>query len=177
VQTKQKKLDQTLTGDDILASIGFQKRAAAVPVSGCLTAIPSWITRIFSHTRCTADQLKKQDPLPCMMHRRAIRLIVESSGSAGAARRCVEMPIEGKPLPRFKGPRTTVPAQDRAFCDGLEIQIPSIWKPAKVLRINTESGRIHVTEPEPSWQPRCQALAKPGFCSQTGNSSMSISTS
>lgn len=138
-QTKQ-KLDQSLTGDDMLAAIDFQKRAVQflfVDADG-YTFMDN---EDFSQYSLSPEQLEEQIPYLHDGINGLYGLIVEGNLVGVELPAVVEMPIEETP-PAIKGSSASARTKTARFASGLEIQIPEYLETGEVVRINTESGKF-----------------------------------
>lgn len=138
-QTKQ-KLDQSLTGDDFLAPIDFQKRAI-----GFLYADADGYTFMdnedYAQFTLSAEQLEEQLPYLHEGIQGLYGLLVEGALVGVELPAVVEMPIEETP-PAIKGSSASARTKTARFVTGLEIQIPEYLETGEVVRINTESGKF-----------------------------------
>ncbi|KAA0692451.1 elongation factor P-like protein YeiP [Halopseudomonas laoshanensis] len=139
VQTKQ-KLDQSLTGDDMLASIDFQKRAVQFLYLDA-DGYTFMDNEDFSQYTLTADQLEDQIPYLHDGIAGLYGLIVEGNLVGVELPAVVEMPIEETP-PAIKGSSASARTKTARFATGLEIQIPEYLETGETLRINTETGKF-----------------------------------
>lgn len=139
VQTKQ-KLDQSLTGDDVLAPIDFQKRAVQFLYldSDGYTFMDN---EDYAQYTLSADQLEDQLPYLCDGIQGLFGLIVEGNLVGVELPAVVEMPIEETP-PAIKGSSASARTKTARFATGLEIQIPEYLETGEVVRINTDSGKF-----------------------------------
>lgn len=138
-QTKQ-KLDQSLTGDDFLAPIDFQKRAIQFLFADA-DGYTFMDSEDYAQFTLNADQL--EDELPYMHDgvQGLYGLLVEGTLVGVELPAVVEMPIEETP-PAIKGSSASARTKTARFATGLEIQIPEYLETGEVVRINTESGKF-----------------------------------
>lgn len=139
VQTKQ-KLDQSLTGDDVLAPIDFQKRAIQFLYQDA-EGYTFMDTEDFSQFTLSAEQIEDQIKYIYDGVAGLYGLIVEGNLVGVELPAVVEMPIEETP-PAIKGSSASARTKTARFATGLEIQIPEYLETGEVVRINTESGKF-----------------------------------
>lgn len=139
VQTKQ-KLDQSLTGDDVLAPIDFQKRAIQFLYQDA-EGYTFMDTEDFSQFTLSAEQIEDQIKYISDGVAGLYGLIVEGNLVGVELPAVVEMPIEETP-PAIKGSSASARTKTARFATGLEIQIPEYLETGEVVRINTESGKF-----------------------------------
>ncbi|HDZ55989.1 MAG TPA: elongation factor P-like protein YeiP [Pseudomonas xinjiangensis] len=139
VQTKQ-KLDQSLTGDDVLASIDFQKRAVQFLYQDA-DGYTFMDNEDFSQYTLGDEQLEEQIPYLSEGIQGLFGLIVEGNLVGVELPAVVEMPIEETP-PAIKGSSASARTKTARFASGLEIQIPEYLETGEVVRIHTDTGKF-----------------------------------
>jgi elongation factor P len=139
VQTKQ-KLDQSLTGDDMLAPIDFQKRAMQFLYQDA-DGYTFMDNEDFAQFTLSVDQIEEQIEYIYDGVVGLYGLIVEGNLVGVELPAVVEMPIEETP-PAVKGSSASARTKTARFATGLEIQIPEYLETGEVVRINTESGKF-----------------------------------
>ena len=139
VQTKQ-KLDQSLTGDDMLAPIDFQKPAIQFLYQD-MDGYTFMDNEDFAQFTLSADQIEDQIEYIHDGVTGLYGLIVEGNLVGVELPAVVEMPIEETP-PAIKGSSASARTKTARFATGLEIQIPEYLETGEVVRINTESGKF-----------------------------------
>ncbi|WP_339843712.1 elongation factor P-like protein YeiP [uncultured Halopseudomonas sp.] len=139
VQTKQ-KLDQSLTGDDMLAPIDFQKRAIQYLYQDA-DGYTFMDNEDFAQFTLNAEQIEDQIDYIYDGVDGLYGLIVEGNLVGVELPAVVEMPIEETP-PAIKGSSASARTKTARFATGLEIQIPEYLETGEVVRINTESGKF-----------------------------------
>ena len=134
VQTKQ-KLDQSLTGDDMLAPIAIQF------LYQDMDGYTFMDNEDFAQFTLSADQIEDQIEYIHDGVAGLYGLIVEGNLVGVELPAVVEMPIEETP-PAIKGSSASARTKTARFATGLEIQIPEYLETGEVVRINTESGKF-----------------------------------
>src|SRR5690606_6423789 len=139
VQTKQ-KLDQSLTGDDFLTPIDFQKRAVQYLYQDA-DGYAFMDNEDFTQFTLSAGALEEQIPYLHDGIQGLYGLVVEGNLVGVELPAVVEMAIEETP-PAIKGSSASARTKTARFASGLEIQIPEYLETGEVVRINTESGKF-----------------------------------
>ncbi|MFT6429282.1 MAG: elongation factor P [Halopseudomonas sp.] len=139
VQTKQ-KLDQSLTGDDMLAPIDFQKRAMQFLYQDA-DGYTFMDNEDYAQFTLSVDQIEEQIEYIYDGVSGLYGLVVEGNLVGVELPAVVEMPIEETP-PAVKGSSASARTKTARFATGLEIQIPEYLETGEVVRINTESGKF-----------------------------------
>ena len=139
VQTKQ-KLDLSLTGDEVLAPIDFQKRQMQFLYQDA-DGYTFMDNEDFSQFTLSAEQLEEQIPYLYDGIAGLYGLVVEGNLVGVELPAVVEMPIEETP-PAIKGSSASARSKTARFASGLEIQIPEYLETGEVVRINTETGKF-----------------------------------
>ncbi|PKM31337.1 MAG: elongation factor P-like protein YeiP [Gammaproteobacteria bacterium HGW-Gammaproteobacteria-11] len=139
VQTKQ-KLDLSLTGDEVLAPIDFQKRQMQFLYQDA-DGYTFMDNEDFSQFTLSAEQLDEQIPYLYDGIVGLYGLVVEGNLVGVELPAVVEMPIEETP-PAIKGSSASARSKTARFASGLEIQIPEYLETGEVVRINTETGKF-----------------------------------
>ncbi|AQZ93463.1 elongation factor P-like protein YeiP [Halopseudomonas phragmitis] len=139
VQTKQ-KVDQSLTGDDFLTPVDFQKRPVAFLYQDA-DGYTFMDNEDFAQFTLSAEQLEEQLPYLYESIEGLYGLLVEGNLVGVELPAVVEMPIEDTP-PAIKGSSASARTKTARFATGLEIQIPEYLETGEVVRINTESGKF-----------------------------------
>ncbi|MEH6387049.1 elongation factor P-like protein EfpL [Pseudomonas profundi] len=139
VQTKQ-KLDQSLTGDDMLAAIDFQKRAVQLLYQDA-DGYTFMDNEDFSQYTLNPEQIEEQIPYLAEGIQGLFGLIVEGNMVGVELPAVVEMPIEETP-PAIKGASASARTKTARFATGLEIQIPEYLATGEIVRINTDTGKF-----------------------------------
>lgn len=138
-QTKQ-KLDQTLTGDDFLAPVDFQKRAMQLLFQDS-DGYTFMDNEDYSQFTLNPDAIEEQMPYLYDGIQGVYGLIVEGNLVGIELPAVVEMPIAETP-PAIKGSSASARTKTARFISGLELQIPEYLETGEVVRINTETGKF-----------------------------------
>ena len=138
VQTGQ-KLEQSLTGDDMLTPIDFQKRAIQFLYQDA-DGYTFMDNEDFAQFTLSAEVLAEQIPYLYDGIAGLYGLVVEGNLIGVELPSVVEMPIIETP-PAIKGSSASARTKTARFVTGLEIQIPEYLETGEVLRINTETGK------------------------------------
>lgn len=139
VQTKQ-KLDQSLTGDDFLTPIDFQKRAIQFLYQDA-EGYTFMDNEDFAQFTLSAEQIEEQLPYLHDGIQGLYGLVVEGNLVGVELPAVVEMPIQETP-PAIKGSSASARSKTATFASGLEIQIPEYLETGEVVRINTDTGKF-----------------------------------
>ena len=139
VQTKQ-KVDQSLTGDDQLTLVDFQKRSVNFLYQDA-DGYTFMDNEDYSQFTLGAEQLEEQLPYMHEGIQGLYGLLVEGNLVGVELPASVEMPIEETP-PAIKGSSASARTKTARFATGLEIQIPEYLETGEVVRINTETGKF-----------------------------------
>tara|TARA_R110000764_G_scaffold61741_4_gene131582 strand:+ start:19847 stop:20413 length:567 start_codon:yes stop_codon:yes gene_type:complete len=139
VQTKQ-KLDQSLTGDDMLSPIDFQKRQMQFLFQDT-DGYTFMDNEDFAQFTLNPDQLESEIDYIFDGIEGLYGLVVEGNLVGIELPAVVEMAIEETP-PAIKGSSASARTKTARFATGLEIQIPEYLETGEVVRINTESGKF-----------------------------------
>ena len=139
VQSKQ-KLDQSLTGDDFLTPMDFQKRAIQFLYQDS-EGFTFMDNEDFSQFTLNANQIEEQLPYLHDGIQGLYGLVVEGNLVGIELPAVVEMPIAETP-PAIKGSSASARTKTARFASGLEIQIPEYLETGEVVRINTDSGKF-----------------------------------
>lgn len=139
VQTKQ-KLDQSLTGDDFLTPIDFQKRAIQFLYQDA-EGYTFMDNEDFAQFTLSAEQIEEQLPYLHDGIQGLYGLVVEGNLVGVELPAVVEMPIQETP-PAIKGSSASARTKTATFASGLEIQIPEYLETGEVVRINTDTGKF-----------------------------------
>ncbi|MCL5043155.1 MAG: elongation factor P-like protein YeiP [Gammaproteobacteria bacterium] len=139
VQTKQ-KLDQSLTGDDFLTPIDFQKRAIQFLYQDA-EGYTFMDNEDFAQFTLSAGQIEEQLPYLHDGIQGLYGLVVEGNLVGVELPAVVEMPIQETP-PAIKGSSASARTKTATFASGLEIQIPEYLETGEVVRINTDTGKF-----------------------------------
>lgn len=139
VQTKQ-KLDQSLTGDDFLTPIDFQKRAIQFLYQDA-EGYTFMDNEDFAQFTLSAEQIEEQLPYLHDGIQGLYGLVVEGNLVGIELPAVVEMPIQETP-PAIKGSSASARTKTATFASGLEIQIPEYLETGEVVRINTDTGKF-----------------------------------
>ncbi|HDY97992.1 MAG TPA: elongation factor P-like protein YeiP [Pseudomonas sabulinigri] len=139
VQTKQ-KLDQSLTGDDMLSPIDFQKRQMQFLFQDA-DGYTFMDNEDFAQFTLNPDQLESEIDYIFDGIEGLYGLVVEGNLVGIELPAVVEMAIEETP-PAIKGSSASARTKTARFATGLEIQIPEYLETGEVVRINTESGKF-----------------------------------
>ena len=139
VQTKQ-KLDQSLTGDDFLTPIDFQKRAVQFLYLDA-DGYTFMDNEDYSQFTLNEDALEEQIPYLHDGIQGVYGLIVEGNLVGVELPAVVEMAIEETP-PAIKGSSASARTKTARFASGLEIQIPEYLETGEVVRVHTETGKF-----------------------------------
>ncbi len=139
VQTKQ-KLDQSLTGDDFLTPIDFQKRAIQFLYQDS-EGFTFMDNEDFAQFTLSAEQIEDQLPYLHDGIQGLYGLVVEGNLVGIELPAVVEMPILETP-PAIKGSSASARTKTATFASGLEIQIPEYLETGEVVRINTDTGKF-----------------------------------
>ncbi|NLY57298.1 MAG: elongation factor P-like protein YeiP [Gammaproteobacteria bacterium] len=138
VQSGQ-KLEQSLTGDDMLATIDFQKRAIQFLYQDA-DGYTFMDNEDFSQFTLNPSALEEQIPYLYDGIQGLYGLVVEGNLIGVELPAVVEMAIAETP-PAIKGSSASARTKTAHFASGLEIQIPEYLETGEVVRINTESGK------------------------------------
>src|SRR5690554_6015260 len=138
VQTGQ-KLEQSLTGDDVLTPIDFQKRAIQFLYQDA-DGYTFMDNEDFTQFTLSPDALEDQIPYLYDGIQGLYGLVVEGNLIGVELPAVVEMPIAETP-PAIKGSSASARTKTARFASGLEIQIPEYLETGEVVRINTETGK------------------------------------
>ncbi|TVP90465.1 MAG: elongation factor P-like protein YeiP [Pseudomonadaceae bacterium] len=139
VQTKQ-KLDQSLTGDDFLTPIDFQKRAIQFLYQDA-EGYTFMDNEDFAQFTLSEEQIEEQLPYLHDGIEGLYGLVVEGNLVGVELPAVVEMPILETP-PAIKGSSASARTKTATFASGLEIQIPEYLETGEVVRINTDTGKF-----------------------------------
>lgn len=139
VQTKQ-KLDQSLTGDDFLTPIDFQKRAIQFLYQDA-DGYTFMDNEDYSQFTLSPGAVEEQvaylyDGIPGLYG-----LLVEGNLVGIELPAVVEMPIAETP-PAIKGSSASARTKTARFASGLELQVPEYLETGEVVRIHTETGKF-----------------------------------
>lgn len=138
VQSGQ-KLEQSLTGDEMLTPIDFQKRAIQFLYQDA-DGYTFMDNEDFAQFTLSTDVLEEQIPYLYDGIEGLYGLVVEGNLIGVELPAVVEMPILETP-PAIKGSSASARTKTARFVTGLEIQIPEYLETGEVLRIHTETGK------------------------------------